>query len=122
MPYKKKEDRTEAVRRHRERQKEKKARAKKVEDIEASLGNLLRLLGFNEISYEDFVEVSKDMEKDEQGVWHDRRRGKIIYPPDQVFFGLNTMIAGNHLNDQINAIAILFQEWRRYDEICSTES
>jgi hypothetical protein len=122
MPYKKKEDRTEAVRRHRERQKDKKARVKKVEDIEASLGHLLRLLGFEEISYEDFVEVSKDMEKDEQGVWHDRRRGKIIYPPDQVFFGLNTMIAGNHLDEQINAYASLLQDLLEYEKNYPPES
>ena len=109
MPYKKKEDRTEAVRRHRERKRGNKARAEKAAKIDASLGGLLKLIGFVEVPFEVFAEICREIEKDAEGVWHDIGTGHIIYPPDQVFFGLNTMIAGNHLDDQLNAFAILFQ-------------
>ncbi len=122
MPYKNKEDRTEAVRRYRDKQREQKARVKKIQDIDASLGNLLRLIGFEEMSFEELIECLKDTEKDEQGVWHDHRRGKVIYPPEQVFFGLNTLIAGNHMDDQIDAFVVLFQDILDYEDSCNPES
>lgn len=110
MPYKDKEDRTEAVRRHRERQKDRQLIAARMAKIDASLEGLLKLIGFQEIPFEELVEFCREIEKHDEGVWYDRRIGKIIYPPDRVFFGLNTMIAGNHLNDQVNAFALLFQD------------
>jgi len=116
MPYKDKEDRNEAVRRHRERQKAKHTKARKVAEIEASLGGLLRLMGFQEVPYEAFVECCKNYYKDSNGIWHDRSRGTIVHPPDQVFFGINTLIAGNHLNDQMNAFLVLLQNLMEYAE------
>ncbi len=122
MPYKNKEDRTAAVRRHRDRKRDGQLAATKAAKIEASLGDLLRLIGFEEMSFEDLIECLRNTEKDNQGVWHDLKRGKVIYPPGQVFFGLNTFIAGNHFDEQVNAVANLLQSILSYDEDCNPES
>jgi hypothetical protein len=42
----------------------------------------------------------------------------VVYPPSQVFFGLNTMIAGNHFNDTINVFADFLQTLLDYDDNC----
>ena len=122
MPYKNKEDRTGAVRRYRDKQRERKEMAKKAQEIDASLGNVLRMIGFEDIPFGEFVEICRDIEKDDKGVWYDRSRGKVIYPPKKVFFGLNTLIAGNHIENQINALAILFQDMFDYEEDYNPES
>ena len=96
MPYKRKEDRTEAVRRYREKKKGLAvAGAVFVEDDE-TLGGFLRKLGFNEIPYEMLVEASKADTQDVDGSWH-HADGKRFYPPKQVFFGWNTMIIGDDI-------------------------
>ena len=122
MPYKNKEDRTEAVRRHRRRKREKKAMSERSAKVDASLGGLLRLIGFEEVEFEDWVEVIREFEKDDEGVWHDRKRGKIVYPPRQVFFGLNTVICGEHLDKQIYALLILFQALFDYEDENTAQS
>jgi len=94
----------------------------RAEKIEASLARLLRLIGFEDIPFEDLVEAFKNIEKDDQGVWRDLKRGKVVYPPGQVFFGLNTLIAGNHMDEQVNAVANLLQSMLSYDEHCIPES
>ncbi|MFC1990014.1 hypothetical protein ACFLVW_05600 [Chloroflexota bacterium] len=118
MPYRAKKDRAEAVRRHRERQKNNQLTAEKVAKIDASLGSLLKLTGFQECTFEDFIEASREIEKDDEGVWH--RSGNVIYPPNQVFFGLGTVICGNHLNDQVNAFAFLLQAVLDYEDSCES--
>ena len=122
MPYKNKEDRTAAVRRHRDRKRDGQLAATRAAKIESSLAYLLRQIGFEDIPFEDLIECLKDIEKDDEGVWYDTRRGKIIYPPEQVFFGLNALIAGNHIDEQINAFAILTQDIFDYGENCNPES
>ncbi len=121
IPYKDKEDRTEAVRRHRERQRDRQVIAAKMAKIDASLEGLLKLIGFQELPFEELVEFCQAIEKDE-GVWYDRRIEKIIYPPGQVFFGLDAMIAGNHLADQVNAFALVFQDILDCEEKDDTDS
>ena len=75
MPYKNQQDRTAAVRRYREREKVKQARGEKATQIDASLGNLLRLIGFEEMTFDDLVETCYKTEKDNEGVWHNRKNG-----------------------------------------------
>ena len=77
MPYKNKEDRTAAVRRHRDRKRDEQRATARAEKVDASLGNLLRLIGYEDIPFEDFLECVKNFEKDKQGVWHDLKRNKV---------------------------------------------
>lgn len=119
MPYKYKEDRTEAVRRHRARKADKQLRVEKAEQIDASLGGLLLYAGFQEVPFEDFLEVCKNFKKDRSGVWRDGKH--VVYPPEQVFLGLNTMVAGRHLYDQVHAIAVVFDAIRDYIDTVDSE-
>ena len=90
MPYKKKEDRTEAVRRHRERKKE----MMTIDDDETfGLGEMLLKLDFVAMPFEEWHEIVRTIKKDKDGIWRDSSRGgKIVYPPSQVFFGRNTAV------------------------------
>ena len=65
MPYKNKEDRTEAVRRYRERKKGLKVAGIRLIENEETLGDFLRELGFGEIAYDFLVEQLKSLVKDE---------------------------------------------------------
>lgn len=99
MPYKNKEDRTKAVRRHRERKREQAAEQEKVKkvvfkywDVEQGLGNFLKTcFNFEEIPFRDFVEICQDeFIVNGKGVW-DRGEDKFIDEP-QVLFGGNMML------------------------------
>lgn len=89
MPYTTKEDRTEAVRRHREKKKT----IALVMAKEAELRNYLRQLGFGAMSWDDLVEITEELSKDEKGNWHLKEGGESIYPPNEVYFVANTLIA-----------------------------
>mgnify|MGYP001568725115 CR=1 FL=1 len=109
MPYKKLEDRTEAVRRFRTKQKKGQSRAEQFERVENTLANTLDLIGFKEVSFEDMLDAYSGVKKNSAGVWHDKN-GRIIHPPGHVFFGLNSLIIGEHFDEQINAFSLLLQE------------
>lgn len=96
----------------------------KSDAIDYSLRELLEQLGFQEVEFEEFAEVCRNFEKDEEGVWHNPSRGgRIVYPPHHVFLARDTMIIGNHFDDQINAFADLMWDIVEYEErFCSPES
>ena len=96
MPYKNQEDRTEAVRRYREREKGLKVAGFIIVRDDETLGDFLRKLGFEEISYEEFVEICRDNKKADDGKWYNGA-GQQVYPPKQVFYGWNTLIIGDDI-------------------------
>ena len=86
MPYKKREDRTEAVRRHRQRKKE-------GQKMQSTLSETLRKnFGFHSMPYPYFVEIAQNDYIVEGETVRDRRTGKIL-DDIEVLFGLNMMIA-----------------------------
>ena len=89
MPYKKKEDRTEAVRRHRAKKKE---QIQAGERLQKTISQFLtENLGFNTIPYKDFVEIiQEDCIVEKHGV-RSRRTGQLEWEPE-VFYGLNMLI------------------------------
>ena len=94
MPYKNKEDRTEAVRRYRER---KKGMITIVPD-DTRFGEFLReYLHFNNIPLEDVIEFHQRLRRDKTGKWYDGETGKPLYPQGvEVYFRGNMMIIGDN--------------------------
>ena len=91
MPYKNKEDRTEAVRRHRQRKKEEEEKILAGEQMQKKLSEFLTELGFSSIPYRDFVEITQqDCIIDKDGI-RSRRTGQLECEPE-VFYGLNMLI------------------------------
>jgi len=91
MPYKNKEDRNEAMRRHRQRKKEEQERVEEAERWQISLGEVLSKLGFVPMSYRTLVEcIYEDHILVKDGVMS-KDTGKLIDKID-VFFGLNMMV------------------------------
>jgi len=111
VPYKNKKDRTAAVRRYREKKSANELYIAKADKFDSSLADLLKLAGFQEVPYAVFVECSQGLQEDSNGVWH-TKEGRVVYPPKQMFFGRNTIIAGSHFDEQVNAyIAALQDLW-----------
>lgn len=119
MPYKNLEDRTEAVRRFRQKKavqaRENQSRNEKYERVDRSLAHVLDLLGFEEAPFEIMVEVYSGAVQDKDGTWHDKE-GNIFYPPGHVFFGRDSLIFGNHFDDQLNALELLYRAIGDYAE------
>jgi len=92
MPYKNKEDRTKAVKRHREKKKKEQEEIEAGEEFQKKLTDILKDLGFKTIPYRDLVEIlQEDCIVEEDGV-RNRKTGKLENEPE-IFFGLNLMIA-----------------------------
>ena len=87
MPYKNKEDRAEAVRRHRE----KKRGIREAMIWEGEFKDFLRKISLGSFPWDDFVEVAQEFTKDEQGIWR-CKDGTRIHPPEEVYFIVNTLV------------------------------
>jgi len=92
MPYKNKEDRTEAVRRHRAKKKEEEELIEELEVAEKTICDMLvEHLGFESWSFSEFV---RDMQEDfivkAGGVWSKRLDAFIDEP--RVLNGFNTIV------------------------------
>ena len=89
MPYKHKEDRNEAMRRYRERQKEERVEAG--ERHQQNICRILEDLGFLRPSFSDLVRLcQEDFVIDGENVRF-KETGKLVDKPD-VFLGLNVLI------------------------------
>lgn len=87
MPYKNKEDRTKAVRRHREKQKA-------ITDamaLEAEVRDFFKQMSLISLSWDELIEITKEFVKDEQGIWR-LKDGRKIYPPEEALFWLDTIV------------------------------
>jgi hypothetical protein len=94
MPYKNKEDRTEAVRRHRAKKKEEEEQIERGEQLQKTLSSVLKEnFGFHSMPYGCFVEIAQDdYEIVTRGeTIRDKRTGKIC-DNIEVLYGLNMMI------------------------------
>ena len=85
MPYKRKEDRTEAVRRHRKKKAIEEGLIT-INDAE-TLGEALKdFLHFETAPFEDFVEwCQENLIVGEDGV-RDKTTGQLLHPPQVVYF------------------------------------
>jgi hypothetical protein len=106
MPYKRKEDRTEAVRRHRERKKEEEDRREalrryqqKQKDIiriapdDIELGEfLIQYLDFVAVPFVDFVVWIQGLKIEEDGTWFHDDFGEKVYPPKKIYLRGNMTI------------------------------
>jgi hypothetical protein len=93
MPYKNKEDRTEAVRRHRAKKKEEEEQIKIAELVQKKLSDILKEdFGFNTMPYSCFVEIAQEDYVVEGEKVRNRRTGKIL-DDIEILYGLNMMIA-----------------------------
>ena len=93
MPYKNKEDRTEAVRRHRAKKKEEEEQIEAGELLQKTIGEILtERFKFNTIPFRDLVEIFQtDYVLTKDGVFS-RKEGKITSDVE-IFYGLNMMVA-----------------------------
>ena len=94
MPYKNKEDRTEAVRRHREKKKQMEESIKVLREVTNELGPFLGSLGFKSMGLNDFVKLCKnDLTIQEGGVYAEGL-GKILDAEDEprVYYAGDTVI------------------------------
>jgi hypothetical protein len=93
MPYKNKEDRTEAVRRHRAKKKMEKEQIQRGEEMQRTLSETLRKnFGFHSMPYPYFVEIAQNDYIVEGENVRCKETGKIA-DDIEVLFGLNMMIA-----------------------------
>ena len=94
MPYKNKEERTEAVRRHREKKKQMKESVKVLKEVTNELGPFLGSLGFKCMGLNDFIKICENgLTIKENGVYAEDI-GKILdaeYEP-RVYYAGDTII------------------------------
>ena len=92
MPYKNKEDRNEAVRRHRAKKKKEEERIKELEVAEKTICDMLvEHMGFVPCSFSDFIwDVQEDLVVKEEGVWSKKLNAFISEP--RVLNGFNTVV------------------------------
>ena len=92
MPYKDKEDRTEAVRRYRAKEKGRKERIKENELLQKKLSDILReSLQFNSMPFASFVEIAQEEYVVEGDKVRDIKTGKTV-DDIEILYGLNMMV------------------------------
>jgi hypothetical protein len=93
MPYKRKKDRTEAVRRHRAKKKEKEERIRTAELVQEKLSDILQdHFDFKTMPLACFVEIDQENYVVEGDEVKDKKTGKIV-DEVEVLYGLNMMVA-----------------------------
>ena len=93
MPYKNKEERTEAVRRHRAKKKEEEEQVREAELVQKKLSDILREnFRFNTMPFGCFVEIAQEDYVVEGEKVRDRKTGKVI-DDIEILYGLNMMVA-----------------------------